>query len=77
MALRTNAEWKAFFQALGITDDAVSQTYADAFVAGSITEVTLPHLDKATLTELGITVIGHRLLVRNHIKTITDTTSRY
>lgn len=75
MTLRSNEQWKAFFQSLGITDDAVKTTYAQAFVTGGITEVTLPHLDKATLTEIGVDVIGHRLLIMNYIKTSTETTA--
>ena len=75
MALQTDVQWKAFFHALGIIDETVKTTYANAFVAGSITEVTLPHLDKATLTELGVDVIGHRLLIMNHIKTLSNETT--
>ena len=71
--LQTDKQWREFFPSPGITDDAVKTTYAQAFVTGGITEVTLPHLDKATLTELGVNVIGHRLLIMNHIKTSTET----
>ena len=73
MALQTAEQWKAFFQSLRITDDAIKTTYAQGFVTGGITEVTLPHLDKATLEELGVDVIGHRLLILNHIKTLNET----
>ena len=30
-----------------------------------------PHLDKSTLTELGLNSIGHRIKILNHIKTLT------
>ena len=74
MALQTEPQWKAHFVSLGITDDATSTRYAQSFVTGSITETTLPHLDKETLTELGVTVIGHRLTILNHIKTLSNNT---
>ena len=76
MALRTNAEWKAFFHTLGITDDTASTNYATAFVAGHITEEILPHLDKGTLTdELGVTSVGHRISIMNYIKSIAPSTT--
>ena len=74
MALQTEPAWKTLFQSLNIAEDA-STAYAAAFIAGGITETTLPHLDKETLTELGVNVIGHRLLILNHIKTSSSTTS--
>ena len=63
MALRTEAQWKEFFQSATITDDAVSTDYAKTFTQNSLTELSLEGLDKDTLTELGITVVGHRLSI--------------
>ena len=74
MALQTEPQWKEFFQSVGITDDEVSTRYAQSFVGEHITEAALPHLDKATLVELGVTVIGHRTLLLGKIKTDYATT---
>lgn len=73
MALRlcTIPEWTTLFQQLGITDNTTSTAYATSFVEGSIPEVTLPYLDKSTFTDLGITVIGHRITILTEIKTMT------
>ena len=55
----------------GISDDARATRYAQAFVQHNITELSIPALDKDTLTELGVTAIGDRL----SILTLTKTTS--
>ncbi len=66
MALRrTEPEWKEFMQSAGITEDARSTTYAQAFLANNLTELSIPQLDKETLTELGVTSIGDRLSILN------------
>ena len=70
--LRTDVQWKAFFTTtIHITDDATATTYAEAFVAGGMTEALLPELDKDTLTELGVTLPGHRMMIIKHAKTLT------
>ena len=63
MALQTEAQWKEFFKTSGITDDAASTTYAKSFVVNGFNEHSLPQLDKETLTEVGITMIGHKLAI--------------
>ena len=55
LRIRTNEEWTTFFTSAGIPATAVV-TYAEAFVTNRITEISLPGLDKATLTDLGITI---------------------
>ena len=57
--LRTEAQWKQFFQSAGIHDDATSDNYAGIFVTNGFTEISLSEIDKETLQELGITVLGH------------------
>ena len=69
MALRrTEPQWKEFLTSAGITDDAACTTYAQAFVTNGLTETSIPQLDKETLTELGVTTIGHRLSILNLVK---------
>ena len=63
MVLQTEAEWKQFFQNAKITDDTVSTNYAKIFSDNSFTEISLQQLDKDTLTEIGITIVGHRLSI--------------
>ena len=63
MALRTDAQWKTFFQSAKITDEPKLSDYAKIFVDNSLTELSLEGLDKETLTELGITVVGDRLSI--------------
>ena len=68
MALQTEAQWKQFFQSANITDDDVSTTYAKAFVDSGFTEMALPALDKDTLAELGITLLGHKLSILQYVR---------
>ena len=75
MALQTEPQWKTFFRDLGIDVDAKSTAYAKAFVDNLITDATLPQLDKDTLDELGVDVIGHRLLILKKIKSIKPSTT--
>ena len=67
LQIRTNAEWTTFFTNAGIpaTEGA---TYAQTFVENRITEVSLPGLDKATLVDLGITVLGDQLATLAYAK---------
>ena len=78
MALRTEAQWKVFLTSATITDDAVLSNYAKSFSDNALTELSLEGLDKETLTELGITTIGHRLSIlqcaRNRVRQQTTTT---
>ena len=78
MALRnelvTEAQWKHLFTSLSF-NDATSTTYAQAFVAANVTDNVLPQLDKETLTELGVTSVGHRLTLLKHVKSLTPTPS--
>ena len=60
MALQTEEEWKQFFQSLKITNDTVITNYAKIFMDNEFTDLSLEGLDKQTLTELGITIVGHR-----------------
>ena len=74
MALRrSEPEWKEFMQSAGITDDERATTYAQKFVEQNLTELSIPALDKETLTELGITAIGDRLSILNLAKASTAT----
>ena len=68
MALRSEVQWKEFFQTAGI-EDTTSSTYAKSFADNGVTETSLPQIDKETLTELGVTVIGHRLSVLQGART--------
>ena len=63
MALLTEAQWKTFFQTAGITDDTALNTYAKSFADNGFNEQSLALLDKETLTEVGITLIGHKLAI--------------
>lgn len=63
MALRTEAQWKTFFQSAKITNETTQTNYAKIFADNSLTELSLEGLDKDTLTELGINVIGDRLSI--------------
>ena len=68
MALQSEPQWKQFFANVGIIDDAISTTYARLFVDNRINKSSLSHMDKDTLTKLGVTVIGHRLSILNHTR---------
>ena len=59
--LRTYAEWSTFITNAGISEAAAVTNYAKSFVDNGLTETSLPQLDKDTLVELGVTVIGHRM----------------
>ena len=63
MALQTEAQWKTFIQTAGITDEVASNTYAKAFSDNGFNEQSLALLDKETLTEIGITLLGHKLAI--------------
>ena len=41
----------------------LSRTTQKIFIDNAITELSLEGLDKETLTEIGITVVGHRLSI--------------
>ena len=62
MAQRTEAQWAEFFVNLAIPQD-VATHYAENFVKNRVTDAVLPSLDKQTLNELGITVIGDVLAI--------------
>ena len=62
MALQTEAQWKEFFTTASISE-AASTTYAKTFVDNGFSELSLALLDKATLSEVGITSIGHQLSI--------------
>ena len=63
MALRSEAQWKQFFTTAGITDDTTSTTYAKTFSDNGFNERSLQVLDKATLTQVGITLLGQQLAI--------------
>ena len=65
MALRTEAQWKTFFQCAKITNETTLTNYAKIFADSSLTELSLEGLD---ITELGIDVIGHRLPILQRAK---------
>ena len=62
MALQTEAQWKTFFISAGIADDA-STTYAKLFFDNGFNKNSLSGLDKDTLAEVGITLLGHKLAI--------------
>ena len=68
MALQTEVQWKEFFRTASISDDATSTTYAKAFFDNGFSELSLPQLDRDTLTAVGVTSIGHQLAILQHIK---------
>ena len=61
--LRTEADWKTFLRSAGIQDDATLTTYAGLFVTNGFNEVSLGEINKDTLHELGVTVLGHKLAI--------------
>ena len=61
MALQTEAQWKEFVNSAGINDDTTSTAYAKLFTDNGFNEQSLAVLDKETLVEIGIAMIGHRL----------------
>ena len=63
MALRSEADWKSFFQRAAIKDPTILTNYTQLFIDNAFTEHSLNELDKATLTEIGITSVGHRLSI--------------
>ena len=64
MALRVQDDWKNFFSNAGIPDEH-SQTYAQSFVDNELNEHSLASLDKDTLIELNVNILGHRLSILN------------
>ena len=67
MVLRDSADWQQFFASVGIpyTD---CLTYAENFIKHELTELAIPSIDKDTLLELGVKVLGHRLAILNITK---------
>ena len=63
MALQSEAQWKDFFKTAGITDETASSTYAKSFKDNAFNEHSLPQLDKDSLVELGIMLLGHKLAI--------------
>ena len=75
MALQTEAAWKDFVKSAGITDDAVSSTYAKKFTDNGFNEQSLAGLDKDSLVEMGITMIGHRLAILQRASALNASTA--
>ena len=68
--LQNTAEaWKIFFHDSGIPEESCTQ-YADLFIENRITGNSLSELDKQTLVDIGITVLGDRLSILKHVKTV-------
>ena len=63
MALRTEPQWKEFLKTAGITNDAKLTTYSKGFVDNGCNEHSLTELDKDSLTEIGVDLLGHRLAI--------------
>ena len=61
--------WKDLFISVGIKDDA-AEKYAEIFDQQQMSRETLVMLDRQTLTELGITVIGDALSILRLAKSV-------
>ena len=67
LQIRTSAEWTSFFTDAGIPATE-SAAYAETFSTSRMTELSLPVLDKATLVDIGITVLGDQLAILSRAK---------
>ena len=74
MAQRTETQWVDFFANLAIPQEVATQ-YAANFVKNRVTDPVLPSLDKQTLNELGITVIGDVLAILQKVHPPQDSSS--
>ena len=72
MALQSDPEstWKKFFLDAGVGSEELRARYTTTFIENGITAASLPLLDKETLIELGVDIIGHRLGILNLAKPI-------
>ncbi|VDM68976.1 unnamed protein product [Strongylus vulgaris] len=60
-------DWHSFFIKIGIPA-GVSSRYAEVFRQNRVTKDMLPDLDKATLTDLGVTAVGDQLAILRSAK---------
>ena len=67
MALRASADWQQFFASAGIPDTNCLP-YAENFIKHELAELAIPSIDKDTLLELGVKVLGHHLAILNVTK---------
>ena len=72
---RSEQKLNAFFQGAAITDNTIPNTYEKAFVDNSVTEQSLEELDNEPLTEIRITIIGHRLSILQRASKYNTTTT--
>ena len=74
MALRTETQWVDYFKDLAIPEDTAAQ-YAASFTANRISNAVLPELNKETLKDLGVTIIGDVLTILQKVKSPTASNS--
>ena len=67
MVLQDSADWQQFFASAGIPDTDCL-TFAENFIKHELTELVIPSIDKDTLLELGVKVLGHHLAILNITK---------
>ncbi|CAJ0589681.1 unnamed protein product [Cylicocyclus nassatus] len=60
-------DWHSFFTKIGIPA-GVSSRYAEVFRQNRVTKDMLPDLDKATLSDLGVTAVGDQLAILRSAK---------
>ena len=70
--IRSSEEWKTFFTNAEIPE-AQAAAYSQIFAGARLTETTMSDVDKATLQELEITVLGDQLAILRHIKASSTT----
>ena len=62
IVVRVQDDWKNYFSNASIPDEH-SQTYAQSFVDNGLNEHSLASLDKDTLIELNVNILGHWLSI--------------
>ena len=67
--LSTEPEWEPFLHAADIPEEEAS-AYAKIFVQNRIKGSALPDFDSDLLVTLGITIIGDKLSIIRHAKTV-------
>ena len=68
-------EWAATLQEIGIPDGDCLQTYAKTFHDNALDKQLLLMLDTQGLKDLGVTLVGHQLMIIRHIKSAINANS--
>ena len=75
MALQTSDDWERFLIEAGITTDS-AKTHATKFADKKLTIESLQMLDRSTLKELGVTLMGEALCILKQAKEATAQSTR-